>query len=451
MAGYFGADDKVRRDTIDCLYHFLHMNSPEIVGKVVGWTVATMLRQILHTSFNQFPFMYFVGAAGMGKTTTAKAAFTMWYGAADPIETSPTSTAYAIETLMNASATVPIIIDEFKPAEMSQTLYHQMKSLIREAYNNKEHFRGGGNKKNASAMALSRQRLSAPFVLNGEAIDAEPALLERGIIVQFNVSTGALRRQRLRHLANFQLHRKNLAYVGGWLVERFAEKLDIDTFLQDFTKLHTDRLFEWTEQVDDANLYAEGRLSKEKYDAKRQGRPRPIYNLVVAEMGVKMLTEAAAELFERETDTKYLEKVAAMMTKLEELPEAIWSDVSATFRAITPQWVKFFEVLQVLTTSTSRKSALMDCKMRYDEDWKESPCKKFYEINLTPCYHNWAVYHNKMGIAKVYQTEKALQLDLENSVAFEYDKVDKDSRRWMVFSKDELFAAGVLPFSTNGV
>ena len=98
----------------------LKINSRKVIGPMLAWFAACFLRRLLHDAFKGFPLLHPVGQAGSGKTQTTTLFARMFYNEAEPIVMSAgiSSTNFSIKCAVVASSSIPLILDEYKPAEM---------------------------------------------------------------------------------------------------------------------------------------------------------------------------------------------------------------------------------------------------------------------------------------------------------------------------------------------
>jgi hypothetical protein len=126
------------RDSIDpavqdALMLLLGSNEPHVVGKVLGWVMATHVKPHLakHRE-NKFPLLNLYGLSGSGKTQT-----TVLYTALasadyrNGVMSTEASTAAPLKLMATQSNTVPRIFDEANKAKMSAAQYEKVRAVIK--------------------------------------------------------------------------------------------------------------------------------------------------------------------------------------------------------------------------------------------------------------------------------------------------------------------------------
>lgn len=173
-------------DTRRWVQALLSMNSPSTVGQMLGWFVSCMHKQMYQRAFQQFPLLHPNGPAGSGKTLTTELLGRMYHNASRPfVYAAGSGTDWHLKTAWAESASVPLILDEYKPSEMGQKRVDFLLQAFRAAYNQGVAATGGVNRGGAdhSFRDVTEYSFSAPTVYLGESQEMQTAVVQRSIPV----------------------------------------------------------------------------------------------------------------------------------------------------------------------------------------------------------------------------------------------------------------------------
>jgi hypothetical protein len=183
---------KPLRDTPDTrawLKNLLNMNSPTVVAQMMGWFVSCFHKQHYQRLFKQFPLLHPNGPAGSGKTMTASLMARLFYNV-NSVKTMSAgdATVYTLKNLWASSASIPLLIDEYKPAELRADKLDFLLRTFKIAYN--QGYAAMGGISNGSAESsfrdITEYAFSAPTVYMGESQEMQTAILQRSIPLNFN-------------------------------------------------------------------------------------------------------------------------------------------------------------------------------------------------------------------------------------------------------------------------
>lgn len=176
-------------ETREWLGHLLNINTPEVVSLMLGWYVACFHRQFYHLAYNQFPLLHPNGLAGSGKTQTALLLSKLFFLTKEPAYVAcGSTTAHALKIKLSASASIPCILDEYKPSELGHLKTDMLLQSFRLAYNQGIGATGGISKGNASGSFrdVTHYTFSTPIVFLAEAQEMQTAIVQRTIPVSFS-------------------------------------------------------------------------------------------------------------------------------------------------------------------------------------------------------------------------------------------------------------------------
>jgi hypothetical protein len=166
------------------------INHPQVVATMLGWFVSTFHRQFYDAVERQFPLLHAYGTAGCGKTQTSLLFSGLYYTVNKPmvLNCGKTTTEFTIKGALYSSASIPVLLDEYKPAELESHRYHFLLQVLRGAYDNAPGGSGGMTDGSASASFrdITHFTLSAPVVYLGESQEMQTALMQRSLGVGFS-------------------------------------------------------------------------------------------------------------------------------------------------------------------------------------------------------------------------------------------------------------------------
>lgn len=190
-ADVHNAEDMVNtEDNLEWLRALLSINSPTIVAQMLGWFVSCFHRQHYHHGFKQFPLLHPNGPAGCGKTLTTTLMAGMFYLKSDVVTKSAatSTTAFSLKAAFTGSASVPLVLDEYKPSEMGAIRTDMLVQAFRLAYNQGSGSSGGMSRGNAngSFRDIVDYTYSTPIAFLAEAQEMQTAVAQRYVPVGFN-------------------------------------------------------------------------------------------------------------------------------------------------------------------------------------------------------------------------------------------------------------------------
>lgn len=172
-------------ETRQFFHNLFNINAPEVIAKFLGWYVACFLSQPIRHVFNQFPSLQVYGQAGSGKSKTTELFARMHYFRRKPkINSALALTPFSMEALVSGSASLPFLIDEYKPRAMRTDRADKIKSIIRDNYVSLEMSKGRiTGESGSSKLVLQSARNSSPLCTIGEAAEIESAIQERVVSI----------------------------------------------------------------------------------------------------------------------------------------------------------------------------------------------------------------------------------------------------------------------------
>lgn len=184
-------DDIERTQVEETIVSLLNLADKRVMAQLVGWMVATHLKQHIAAVTHQFPTLMFWGPAGSGKTTTMKIVAGL-SGLADQegmlASANTTKSGFAVRTLMCTSTTVPRIFDEFDPSVIDPPLMSKILQMIKLSWDATTWTQGGLDKMDGGTK-VEQAGLTAPCVFMGEqdirGVPEAAAVQHRAVQVYF--------------------------------------------------------------------------------------------------------------------------------------------------------------------------------------------------------------------------------------------------------------------------
>lgn len=177
-------------ETLEWMKCLLNSNTPTTVAQMLGWFVSCFHKQFYQDAFNQFPLLHPVGPAGSGKSQTC-----LLYGRLNYLTTSPkmmscgtVTTQFSLKVALTGSASIPLLLDEYKPSEMGLVRTDFLMQAFRLAYNQGKGASGAMNNTSASSTFkdITEYSFSSPIVYLAEAQEMQTAIAQRSIAIPFS-------------------------------------------------------------------------------------------------------------------------------------------------------------------------------------------------------------------------------------------------------------------------
>lgn len=382
-----------QKDTLkEVLKSLLQCQKPSYLGKLVGWMISAVYRMWFHRVYGQFPLLHINGAAGAGKTGMARLCANFHYYREEPKMVTPGSTAFAITQNAAGSSSIPLIIDEYKPHEMKPELHDRLKLLMRDAYNNRVTERGGGTRDSADYRSIHATNISAPICFIAEAIESEPALMERVVLLTL-VKPPVIQAQKyFKHFQKAGLNRHLLGCIGQYLAAEAVNTFTLESFREKFDPIYDDARKQLMLQEDDDA----SKMSVEAYTAKASAKERTVFNYAVAKFGLVQLKEVLMKLYGPELDEFIEPMIAEAFSNVEELQQQT-----------QPEWLK------VLNTLTHMTRLQVDDPARLikgtDYAIVQVDGENCLEIYARACYFKYRVYMKQGGLKPLYPSQSAFE------------------------------------------
>ncbi len=382
----------------ETLLNLFHCQKPDFLGKVIGWHVACFWKQLFHKTYDKFPILHINGAAGLGKTETVLNIGNLFYSEKEVRPLSPGSTPFAMIQHLCASASIPMVLDEYKPHAMKADMHEKLKGMIRDAYNQRDVARGGGSRESDDYRVLHESQMSGPMVFIAEAAEDEAAVMERVVLATITRPSAAV---GLQWLARFQAYHRNrhlLGILGQYMAATIVNEETLEGFEEEFDALYTKARDKYMLNAEDLK----GGVDPEKLKEKQNAKERSVYNHTVAMFGFLRFRKLV-----KATVGDALESV------MDDLQDGIFARMSDLHAATTPEYIK---VLTTFSSMSYEVDALNP--MAQGKDYEYVPGTNHIEIALRAAYFKYRVHCKGAGLTPLYANEISFMHAVKDSSAF---------------------------------
>lgn len=334
----------------------------------------------------------------------------LFYHNADPVQTTPSSTPFSFISFVGGSASIPVVMDEWKPAMMVKDLAEKYRGIFRDAYNGKETQRGGGSRTIDKFGALNRQPLSAPIVYIAEAAETETAIVERSVMVAFRRAGEIQRNAASAAYGEWAQELEILSVLGRQIAADILTNVTPESFRADFNPMHKWAIEKYRLVPGDDEKLASGELTKAQYDIKVSTKDRPVYNSTVALFGLvvlrRLLQTALGGLFDEKLTESF--KLAA---------NELFAFSSSDSVAAQPEYVKVLCVMSDMSRMNlpGGDRWLVD---GLDYNLTEVGGKPVLVLAARFSYNKYRQFCRTVGIAPMYPGDSAFELSLREVPGF---------------------------------
>lgn len=172
--------DEISRFELEQVGHALmeYNELPKTIS-VLCFMAAVLAKPKLSERGVKFPHLVIVGESGSGKSFTTEKVIQAFFSLKSFVGASKI-TNYSFLASAGASNCIPLLIDEYKPSTLRESIVDNIHNGLRDLYDGHDGERGRAD------MTVKKYRLTAPLVLCGEESPSEPALKERSIELLFS-------------------------------------------------------------------------------------------------------------------------------------------------------------------------------------------------------------------------------------------------------------------------
>lgn len=381
-------DEDQKKQMLEFCHNLLECQKPAYLGRLLGWMVSCHYRMLFHKLYAKFPLLHINGSAGQGKTELTRLIATLHYHQQEPKMLTPTSTLFAVQYAAAGSASIPLILDEFKPSEMNIQAYDRFKLMMRDAYNCRSVERGGGTRENSDYRSVHTTQLSAPICFIAEAAESESALMERVVLLTL-IKPAGIQLTKYKDRFDAAVSSKHfLSSIGQYLAAGIVRKYSLEMLNEEFSPLLARARKRLMLTGEEENLSAEDL-------AKRAGaKDRTVFNYAVAEFGLSKFQNLLTSIFGDEFN-----KVFA------EMREGLYDSVEELQAQTLPEWLKVFNCFADM--SRSDEMATYYLAEGKDYAFVNYDGRSCIELYARACYFKYRAYCGTARSKPLFPSEAA--------------------------------------------
>lgn len=408
------------------------MQKPEAISKMLGWYVACFYRMIFHKAYGKFPLLHINGPAGSGKTEMNTTMASFFYYNTEPKVMSPGSTMFALTQHMTASASVPLLIDEYKPNDMDPGFHNKIRLAFRDAYNCHDQTKGGGNRDSDDYRNLHHSQLAAPIVFIAEAAEEESAVAERIVLVTITKPSSSMAIRQLGHYNVLERGKQQLAILGQYLAGQAIRESGKKKLQEEFDPLFAEAKKKFL--LNDADINSG--LSADVMAAKQMSKERSVFNYTVALFGLKKFRAVIEDIFEQDFKEAF-----------DGLEAGVYGRMSDLHAVTQPEWAKVMVQLADMSWNVDPMSPMA---VRHGQEYAlyEEGGRQLLEVPLRAAYHRYRQYATMHRSKMLFPGDSAFLHAMHDCPAVTKHGTGRllPMPQVYTFSVDELRKAGVQDF-----
>jgi hypothetical protein len=377
-----------KREDQETLHKLMNVNQPDVVAKMLGWYLACFLSQPLRYLRGQFPMLQMYGPAGSGKTSLSRLLGSMhYYRTPVKVSSAANLTPFNLKVLATGSASIPFILDEFKPREMQKSTVDTIRMILRENYTGTTIGRGRvSHNTGQSTLETIGPTNVAPITYLGESLESQSALMERAIIVSV---TKAMKRG----------HRDDFLFCQGHkeVITKFGRSCLDSALTVNLPEL--DRIL-----IENIKLVSEA-IGESALD-----NDRPVYNMATILTGLQFGDKVLANVYGSAFKETFQIFQASILGRAGDIIPSVTSEAS-----------KVMNVLAYLSTLKDlEERSRLDVGLDYITDGTN------LQLNLRNAYAKYVRYMRSLGEEVLYDNIEAF-ISAMTSYSPVVDKVSMDS------------------------
>lgn len=406
----------------------------DVISKMVGWYTACFYRMVFHKAYGKFPLLHVNGAAGAGKTEMNKTMASLFYYNQEPKMITPQSTVFAIGQHMSASTTAPLLLDEYKPAELHREVHNKLKLLLRDAYNARDVLKGGGSRESSDYRSLHQTQLVAPLVFIAEAAEEEAAISERVVLLTVVKPAASVSLKWLSRFHAWSRNKQHLSILGQHLATEVIETVTVESLQKEF-----DVIFQ---EAQDKYMLTEADLVRTDLDEatiaeKRGAKERSVYNFTVALFGLRKFRKLVDKIY----------GPSEFHTTFDALEAAVYTRMSDLQPATQAEWAKVLNAFASMSYSVDEDSAF---SLRPGREYAigQRNGRNVVEVALLPCYLRYRGYMRSTSTNPLFAGPTPFKHSIKDSPALLESGFGAilEQPDVFVFDTDELAKLGVGQF-----
>lgn len=418
---------------ISSMNSLMTCQTPEVLGGMIGWYTACFWRMLFNKVYDKFPLLHIAGQAGSGKSEMGLAMQSMFFYDREPMSLTPSSSSFSIQQTMAGSASIPLMLDEYKVETMQQGGRHAtIKLILRDAYQCRDVTRGGGSRENSDYRSLSHSQLSAPLLFIAEAEEEESAVMERVVLLRFIRPHASIATRRYSLFQAFRRNKQHLAIIGQYIAAKILANESLESFRSRFDPMYSAArdMYMITENNEKENVTQDVLISRQN------AKERSVFNYTVAKFG---FTEFRAIL---NSATEF-----ALDARMSVLENSIYDKMGELQKATQAEYLKVLSTFSIMTTAVEdgKPEAL---RKGYEYAFINLGGKDCIEINARSAYLKYKQFCRICNIPALFAGHEPFVMALRNSSALVFNGPGKalHAPNIFCFEESELARLGVEPF-----
>lgn len=417
---------------IECLTNLMTCQRPELLGKFLGWYTACFWKPMFQKAYGKFPLLHVNGAAGAGKSDMTRSMANMFTYQVDPKITSPGSTTFAISSFVAGSASLPVIIDEYKPHVMDSHVLEKLRALFRDAYNQTETNRGGGTREQDDYRVLNSTQLSAPIVFIAEATESEAAIMERVVLATVVTPEPHLKLLWYKRFQTFRKNKQYLGILGQYLALDIVQEYSVERLRTEFDALYEEAQNRY--MLSEADLQKD--LNSDEMREKTNAKERTVYNHCVAKFGFQRLRALIEEVLPN----------AELSSAMRELEDGIYTRMVDLQATTTPEIIRTLDMISSMSYSEDKDKG---DAIRHGKEY--ALVDGMLELDARTSYGKYRMHMAAMRSQPLFGSELSFVAALQEVPAYVKRGTGQVLQRPGIFTLriDDLMRAGVPVFSSK--
>lgn len=331
-------------------------------------------------------------------TETTKLFCNLHYYNSEPKMLTPTSTLFAVAHSMAGSASIPLVLDEFKPAEMNPQLYDKFKLLLRDAYNCRAVERGGGTRENSDYRSVHRTQLSAPLVFISEAAESESALMERVVLITQIKPPAVQMSANYMRFSRAVAKKGMLGTLGKYIAASIVKRTTLEAFNEEFSTIYNATRKDLMLSEDDVDL------SPEDLARKSGAKERTVFNYSVVKFGLQKIENLLKGIYGDEFTSLFADMQANVCNTVEDIQSQT-----------VPEWLKVLNTFTDMAGIDPESACYLQNGKDYAViDYGGVACMEFH---LRSCYHKYRQYMALSRSKPLFPGEAAFMFAMGNTPA----------------------------------
>lgn len=347
--------------------HFFKLQPPEVLAPILGYNLASFMNMLIRKVKGQFPMMQVAGQAGAGKTSFNHLMTRLHYYKANPSVWGANSvTPFALTTMLQSTASIPILFDEFKRTELPMKRVQEYLLIMRNNYTGNT---GGKGKviKDAGAGRLTIQKSAsvAPLIFLTENLESQTAILDRSVVVH-------MRDKIMGTSEDWHIVNKHYDTLGRWgrMCIQKVLATDLDSL--------SDEIFKFETKVAD------------------MGKPmtaRPQFNLAIVLLGLSLGKAVLASVYGSAFDHQFETMEETLLGSIEDVAPQSESE--------------FVKVMSTLAYLSSSQNSIFALERGTDYELVTSGVGMCVEIHLRNAWDKYSRFRRSQGEEILLGSESA--------------------------------------------